>query len=62
MADKTQIPAAQYLRMSTERQKYSLENQTTAIQKYAESRNFDVVRTYTETKVHAGRQRKMLLK
>jgi DNA invertase Pin-like site-specific DNA recombinase len=48
MADKTNIPAAQYLRMSTERQIYSLENQSTAIQKYAESRNFEVVRTYSD--------------
>jgi DNA invertase Pin-like site-specific DNA recombinase len=48
MADKTQVPAAQYLRMSTERQIYSLENQSTAIQRYAESRNFEVVRTYTD--------------
>ena len=42
------IPAAQYLRMSTEHQHYSLENQSLAIQKYAESHNFVVVRTYSD--------------
>jgi len=43
------IPAAQYLRMSTEHQQYSLENQSTAIQEYAESHSFEVVRTYSDT-------------
>ena len=43
------IPAAQYLRMSTEHQQYSLENQYLAIQKYAESHGFEVVRTYSDT-------------
>jgi DNA invertase Pin-like site-specific DNA recombinase len=42
------IPAAQYLRMSTEHQQYSLENQSLAIQKYAESHSFQVVRTYSD--------------
>jgi DNA invertase Pin-like site-specific DNA recombinase len=40
------IPTAQYLRMSTEHQQYSLDNQITAIQKYAESHSFEIVRTY----------------
>ena len=43
------VPAAQYLRMSTEHQQYSLENQSTAIQRYAESHSFEVVRTYSDT-------------
>jgi hypothetical protein len=43
------IPAAQYLRMSTEHQQYSLENQAMAIQKYAESHNLEVVHTYSDT-------------
>lgn len=43
------VPVAQYLRMSTEHQQYSLENQSTAIQKYAESHSFEVVRTYSDT-------------
>jgi DNA invertase Pin-like site-specific DNA recombinase len=42
------IPAAQYLRMSTEHQQYSLESQSTAMQKYAESHDFEVVRTYSD--------------
>lgn len=41
-------PAAQYLRKSTEHQQYSLENQSAAIQKYAESQGFEVVRTYSD--------------
>ena len=40
MTDSQPIPAAQYLRMSTEHQQYSLENQSTAIQKYAEIARF----------------------
>src|SRR5580692_4404703 len=42
------IPVAQYLRMSTEHQQYSLQNQFTAIQKYAEVRGFQIVRTYSD--------------
>jgi DNA invertase Pin-like site-specific DNA recombinase len=45
---KSLVPAAQYLRMSTEHQKYSTENQSTAIRKYAESHGFTVVRTYSD--------------
>jgi DNA invertase Pin-like site-specific DNA recombinase len=42
------IPAAQYLRMSTEKQQYSLENQSAAIQKYAETNGFAVVHSYSD--------------
>jgi DNA invertase Pin-like site-specific DNA recombinase len=42
------IPAAQYLRESTEHRQYSLENQSAAIQKYAEAQGFEVVRTYSD--------------
>ncbi|RUU82750.1 recombinase family protein [Mesorhizobium sp. M7A.F.Ca.MR.362.00.0.0] len=42
------VPAAQYIRMSTEHQRYSLENQITAIEEYAEARGFAVVRTYAD--------------
>jgi DNA invertase Pin-like site-specific DNA recombinase len=41
-------PVAQYLRMSTEHQQYSLDNQRIAIQGYAEARGFCVVQTYTD--------------
>jgi DNA invertase Pin-like site-specific DNA recombinase len=36
MTNDSRIPVAQYLRMSTEHQQYSLENQSAAIQRYAE--------------------------
>ena len=42
------IPAAQYLRMSTERQQYSIEGQSAAIEAYAKLHNFEVVQTYTD--------------
>ena len=48
MTDSKPIPAAQYLRMSTEHQQYSLENQSAAIQKYAESHSFEIVHTYSD--------------
>ena len=37
------IPVAQYLRMSTEHQQYSLDNQRIAIQTYADAHGFSVV-------------------
>ena len=40
------LPAAQYLRMSTEHQQYSLENRSTAIQNYANCYGFEIVETY----------------
>lgn len=42
------IPVAQYLRMSTEHQQYSLDNQRQAIQAYADSHNLSVVKTYAD--------------
>lgn len=42
------IPAAQYLRMSTDRQEYSLDNQSQAIAEYAESHGLCVVKTYSD--------------
>src|SRR5271166_4792160 len=41
------IPAAQYVRMSTEHQQYSLDNQQLAIQAYADKHGFSIVQTYT---------------
>jgi len=43
------IPAAQYLRMSTEHQQYSTENQARCIQQYAQSHGFTVTRTYSDS-------------
>jgi DNA invertase Pin-like site-specific DNA recombinase len=40
--------AAQYVRMSTEHQKYSTENQSEAIQNYAARRGIEIVRTYAD--------------
>jgi DNA invertase Pin-like site-specific DNA recombinase len=39
---------AQYVRMSTEHQQYSTENQADAIRRYAERRGIDIVRTYAD--------------
>ena len=41
-------PAAQYLRMSTDQQQYSLPNQAAAIAQYAERHGFNVVTTYKD--------------
>ena len=40
--------AAQYVRMSTEHQRYSTENQSDAIRRYAEQRNIEIVHTYSD--------------
>jgi DNA invertase Pin-like site-specific DNA recombinase len=42
------VPAAQYVRMSTEHQQYSLDNQQLAIQAYAGKHGFSIVQTYTD--------------
>ena len=41
-------PAAQYLRVSTDEQRYSLHNQAEAIRDYAESHRFTIVQTYCD--------------
>jgi DNA invertase Pin-like site-specific DNA recombinase len=45
------VPAAQYLRMSTEHQQYSMQNQAAAIQRYAEIQAFDIVRFSWPTEI-----------
>src|SRR4051812_12141378 len=42
------IPVAQYLRMSTEHQQYSLTNQSAAINRYADEHGFEIVRNYED--------------
>lgn len=42
------VRAAQYVRMSTEHQQYSTENQADALQLYAERRGIEIVRTYAD--------------
>jgi DNA invertase Pin-like site-specific DNA recombinase len=44
----TLTPAAQYLRMSTEHQQYSLDSQAAAIQQYAEEHGFTVTCSYVD--------------
>jgi DNA invertase Pin-like site-specific DNA recombinase len=52
---KTHLPkslsatrAAQYVRMSTDHQHYSIENQAVVIGAYAQARNLSIVRTYRD--------------
>jgi DNA invertase Pin-like site-specific DNA recombinase len=42
------LRAAQYVRMSTDLQRYSIQNQATAIAAYAQQRNLTIVRTYVD--------------
>jgi DNA invertase Pin-like site-specific DNA recombinase len=42
------VRAAQYVRMSTEHQQYSTENQEEAIRQYAAKRGIEIVRTYAD--------------
>jgi DNA invertase Pin-like site-specific DNA recombinase len=42
------IPAAQYVRMSTDHQRYSTENQRDAIQAYADKHGMTIVQTYAD--------------
>jgi DNA invertase Pin-like site-specific DNA recombinase len=42
-------PAAQYLRMSTDLQQYSLVNQAAAIEEYAQQHSFTIVETYVDS-------------
>jgi DNA invertase Pin-like site-specific DNA recombinase len=52
---KTQLPsaqkpfrAAQYVRMSTDKQRYSIENQAAVIATYAHAHGLTIVRTYRD--------------
>ena len=47
-SEPNKIRAAEYVRMSTEHQKYSIGNQGDAIRVYAERRHMEVVRTYSD--------------
>jgi DNA invertase Pin-like site-specific DNA recombinase len=48
MEAKPLVPAAQYVRMSTEDQQYSIANQEAAIQTHAMSHGYAVVSTYAD--------------
>jgi DNA invertase Pin-like site-specific DNA recombinase len=47
--DQQRRRAAMYVRMSTDHQKYSTENQADAIRDYAAHRQMDIVKTYTDS-------------
>ena len=47
-ASSRPVRAAQYLRMSTEHQQYSTENQADSIRRYAEEHGIEIVRTYSD--------------
>lgn len=49
MENQLIIPAASYLRMSTDNQTYSLENQSKKIETYARENGFAIVRTFQDT-------------
>jgi len=46
--DLPKVRAAEYVRMSTEHQKYSTDNQAEAIRRYAERRGYEIVQTYAD--------------
>lgn len=48
MRPEKRARAAEYVRMSTDHQKYSTENQADTIRQYAAARAFDVVKTYAD--------------
>jgi DNA invertase Pin-like site-specific DNA recombinase len=48
MATTALVPAAQYLRMSTEHQRYSIENQSTLIRRYADGHGLSILQTYSD--------------
>ena len=47
-AEAKMVRAAEYVRMSTEHQKYSTENQADALRAYAARRGIEIVRTYAD--------------
>jgi predicted site-specific integrase-resolvase len=48
IAQSSGIPAAAYARMSTDHQRYSIDNQLDAIHRYAGANFIEVVRVYTD--------------
>lgn len=48
VASQALIPAAQYIRMSTEHQQYSTENQSDVIIEYARKRGYQIVETFAD--------------
>jgi DNA invertase Pin-like site-specific DNA recombinase len=48
MSSGSRLPAAQYLRMSTDHQQYSIDNQADMIRKYADAQGFEIIKTYAD--------------
>lgn len=48
MPEEARVRVAEYVRMSTDQQRYSIENQRTAIAAYAEAHGMEVVRTFAD--------------
>jgi DNA invertase Pin-like site-specific DNA recombinase len=48
MTSTVRTPAAQYLRMSTDQQEFSITNQAAAIALYAQAKGIEIVRTYQD--------------
>lgn len=48
MSVSVPIPAAQYLRMSTEDQQYSIANQKARIREYAQNKGFNIIKDYED--------------
>lgn len=46
--DTIKVRAVEYVRMSTEHQKYSTQNQSDAILRYAESNDMEIIQTYSD--------------
>ncbi|CTQ34422.1 hypothetical protein JAN5088_03218 [Jannaschia rubra] len=46
---KKDVPAVAYVRMSTDHQKYSTENQLDVIRSYAEARGLTILRTFEDS-------------
>ena len=48
MSDQSLLPVAQYLRMSTTQQRYSIDNQRDVLANYAREHNMTIVNTYSD--------------
>jgi DNA invertase Pin-like site-specific DNA recombinase len=48
LPDPPRVRAAEYVRMSTEHQQYSTDNQVVAIRRFAEDHGYEIVHTYTD--------------
>lgn len=47
-SDPPRVRAAEYVRMSTQHQRYSTDNQAVAIRRFAEAHGYEIVHTYRD--------------